>query len=139
MKELREPPEGVIITIGPKMYNDNAHGGFRNWRSNFIAAMEKSETDPSWVYYFRQGNKPTQDKFLQYVYLSIGGKIRFRCMFAGSRGAALMEFENHNAPMFGKAWILVAGPISTPDRPVYTIDLVGKKGFQGFRYCSKLF
>jgi hypothetical protein len=70
---------------------------------------------------------------------SVGGKIRFRCMFAGSRGARLMEFENHNAPMFGKAWILVAGPISTPDRPVYTIDLVGKKGFQGFRYCGKLF
>lgn len=127
---MTERPEGIIITVGAKMWGAN---GYRHWLRNFLEAMEKSETDQDWYYWFRQGNQPVAGDHLSYVYLCIGKKIRYRCFYAGSKGAMAMQFENHSTPIFGKAWVLVAGPIM---RAPMTIE---KKGFQGFRYTEKLF
>lgn len=127
---MTEHPEGIIITVGQKMYG---HLGYRNWLRNFLGAMKESETNDDWFYWFRQGNQPKADRELQYVYLCIGGKIRYRVFFAGSRGPCLMKFVQHSREMFGKAWILVAGPV---ERAPYPITM---KGFQGFRYTHKIF
>lgn len=128
-----EHPEGIIITIGAKMYGDKEHGGYRRWLRNFLQAMDYSVDNPQFCYWFRQGNQPKASDTLQYVYLCIGGKIRYRCFFAGSRGACSMQFENHTEEMFGKAWVMVAGPV---ERAPFKIEM---KGFQGFRYTHKLF
>ena len=127
--KLEQPPEAIIVTIGEKMWK--AHG-YRHWLRNFLAAMKRSETDDDWYYWVRQGNQPTfQD--IQYVYLCIGGKIRYRAFYAGSMGTGEKLFEGREHPIFGKAWILVAGPVM---RAPFKIEM---KGFMGFRYSSKLF
>ncbi len=128
-----ERPEGIIITVGAKMYG---HHGYRNWLRNFLAAMKESETEGAdWFYWFRQTVQPRADvrDSLQYVYLCIGNKIRYRCFFAGSMGPAHMKFVNHTESMFGSAWVLVAGPV---ERAPFKIE---QRGFRGFRYCEKLF
>lgn len=127
-----EKPEGIIITVGAKMYGEH---GYRRWLRNFLEAMEISSTNDDWFYWFRQGAQPKEafQDTLQYVYLCIGGKIRYRVFYAGSRGPGSMQFANHSTLMFGKAWILVAGPV---ERAPFKIEM---KGFQGFRYTHKLF
>lgn len=128
-----EQPDGIIITVGAKMYGDKEHGGYRKWLRNFLGAMEISASSEDWFYWFRQGNQPKASDTLQYVYLCIGGKIRYRCFYAGSKGPGAMQFTNHTEEMFGKAWVLVAGPV---ERAPFKIEM---KGFQGFRYTEKLF
>ena len=125
---MNEPPEGIIVTIGEKMWGEN---GYRHWLRNFLEAMKKSEFDSDWFYWLRQGNVPTHE--VQYVYLCIGGKIRYRAFFAAGMGERTMQFENHDHPIHGKAWILITGPVM---RAPFKIE---RKGFQGFRYCNKLF
>lgn len=124
-----QPPEGIIVTIGAKMIGENS---YRHWLKNFQEAMERSETDDDWFYWLRQGNQPTYQD-IQYVYLCIGGKIRYRTFYAGSFGPREMRFIGKENPIFGNAWILIAGPLM---RAPFRIE---KKGFQGFRYTDKLF
>lgn len=126
---LSQPPEAIIVTIGAKMIGDN---GYRHWLGNFLDAMKKSETDENWYYWLRQGNEPTYQD-IRYVYLCIGGKIRYRVFYAGSTGPREMQFDGRDDTVFGKAWILIAGPLM---RAPFKIE---RKGFQGFRYCDKLF
>lgn len=123
-------PEGLIITISKGMIGSN---GYRHWLRNFLAAMKKSEEVEDHAYWFRQGNMPKSESEIKYVYLVIGNRVRFRVFYAGARGACTMQFENRPDPLFGKAWILAGGPVSRPAQP-YPM-----KGFQGFRYCAKLF
>lgn len=127
---MEERPEGIIITIGAKILGDH---GYRHWLRNFLEAMKRSETDDDWYYWLRQGNQPKADSSLQFVYLCIGGKIRYRCYYAGSKGAGAKLFEGRDREIFGKAWVLIAGPV---ERAPFKIE---RKGFQGFRYCQKLF
>lgn len=135
MKNLTEPPEGIIITVSAKMWG---HHGYKVWLSNFLDCMKKSEDlDERYVYHFRQGNQPKAGESLRYVYLCIGGRIRWRAFFAGSYGPKTLELMKTDGSgtkfIDGKAWIMVAGPV---ERAPFKIE---KKGFQGFRYCSKLF
>lgn len=125
---MNEPPEGIIVTISKSMYGIH---GYRHWLSNFLSAMSRHEEGVT--YWLRQGNVPKHDSSLLYVYLCIGSKIRYRGYYAGSRGAASMQFENRSDILDGKAWVLISGPI---ERAPFKIE---KSGFQGFRYTSKLF
>lgn len=126
---MNEPPEGIIVTIANRMYREK---GYRKWLRDFMEAMKRSETDEDWFYWLRQGNQPKRPD-LRYVYLCIGGKIRFRCFFAGSHGAGRKYFSNHDKPIDGRAWVLIAGPVM---KAPIKIEM---HGFQGFRYTEKLF
>lgn len=126
MKTRTTPPDGIIVTISAKMYGTH---GYRHWISNFLDAMKRH--DDGIFYWLRCGVQPkVQD--LQYVYLCIGGKIRYRCYFGGSRGAGTKEFMDGRV-MDGKSWLVLSGPVEkAPTR-------IERKGFQGFRYTEKLF
>lgn len=124
------PPDGIILTVSAGMIGNN---GYRHWLKNFLEAMERSETDDDWYYWFRAGGRPKSDKHLRFVYLVIGGKIRFKVIFAGSQAGCQMFFANRSEPMYGKAWILTAGPVVRPPR------VFKMKGFQGFRYTEEIF
>ena len=101
--------------------------GYKNWLKNFLDAMNQD----GWVYYMRQGARPKID--VLYVYLCIGGKIRFRTQFAGTtRGD--MTFSD-GKQMFAKVWVMLVGPLVRPRRG----DEPTMKGFRGFRYTHKLF
>lgn len=133
--KMTEPPEGIIITVGEKMWG---HHGYKVWLTNFLHCMKKSEDlDERYLYHFRQGNQPKSQDSIRYVYLCISGKIRWRVFFAGSFGERTLTLTTTDGAgiktIYGKAWILTAGPA---ERAPFVIE---KKGFQGFRYTHKLF
>lgn len=116
-------PDGIIITISAGMLKEK---GYRNWLRNFLHYMSQDDT----IYWMRQGSQPKRE--VLYVYLCIGGKIRFRVNYAGSEGSCEQMFDDGTI-MYGKAWLILAGPVVKPPRPIVM------KGFQGFRYTEKLF
>ncbi len=119
---LTEPPEGIIITISQSMLKEK---GYRNWLRNFKQAMESEQM----TYWMRQVAKPKRD--ILYVYLCIGGKVRFRAFYAGTDSGHMIFSDGKE--MFAKTWIIMCGPLSKPDY------IVPMKGFRGFRYTEKLF
>lgn len=121
---ITEKPEAIILTVGAKELEEK---GYRNWLRNFQEAMSGED----WTYWYKMGNQPNFTDLL-YVYICIGGRIRWRANFVESKGAMEMEFSDGRR-MFGKAWIIISGPAV---RAPYRIE---RKGFQGFRYSSKLF
>lgn len=114
----------LIITISMSMIKEH---GYRNWLRNFLYAMSQED----WTYWMRQGSQPKVKRLL-YVYLVIGGKIRFRTNFVMSEGTGWKQFSD-GRKMYGKAWITLCGPVT---RPIVPIQM---KGFQGFRYTKELF
>jgi hypothetical protein len=121
---IEQPPDGIIITIGAKMIEER---GYRNWLSDFLLAMRQED----WTYWMKLGSRPKREDFM-YVYLCIGGKIRFRANFVMSYGSGMKEFAD-GREMFGRAWVVLSGPVVKPDAPILL------KGFRGFRYTEKLF
>lgn len=78
MEKMIEPPEGIIVTVSKEMYSKHTYKG---WLFNFKCAMDLHEKE--WSYWFRVPGRPKQDKHLSYVYLCIGGRIRYRAFYAG--------------------------------------------------------
>lgn len=128
---MDQPPDGIVITISQKMIKEK---GYRNWLRKFLQAMALHEE--GLTYWMRQGAKPTKDKDLKYVYLCIGGKIRFRAYYGGSEGPSEKTFGTwgggEGATIFARAWVILSGPVERPPVPI------PMKGFQGFRYTEKL-
>ncbi|HDZ27072.1 hypothetical protein LCGC14_0500970 [marine sediment metagenome] len=118
-----DQPDGIIITISQGMLKEK---GLRNWLRNFFEAMDNEDLS----YWMRQGTKPKRD-FL-YVYLCIGGKVRYRANYVGAYGPGEMTFTTGET-MFGKAWVVISGPLVRAPWPF------PMKGFRGFRYTEFLF
>jgi len=119
--------EGIIITISAGMLKEKT---VRAWARQFISTMSIE----GWSYYFRTSVCPKRD--INYVYLCIGGKIRYRVYYGGSKKGDQRLFDITDDKMKlckGKAWLILAGPIEKP--PVEIL----MKGFRGFRYTEKLF
>lgn len=121
--KITEQPVGIILTVSRGMYEAN---GYRHWLKNFLDCMTCDECH----YSFRAGGKVKTE--VQYIYLIIGGKIRFRIYFGGSSGSQTRDFDDGRS-MWAKAWIFGAGPVT---RPPQSIKM---KGFQGFRYTHEIF
>lgn len=118
---LSEPPDGIIITISQGILKEK---GYKNWLRNFLEAMGKED----WTYWMRQGAKPKHD--ILYVYLCIGGRVRYRANFVCTEGPKEMTFGD-GKKMFAKVWIVMCGPVVKGNYPM--------KGFRGFRYTKTLF
>lgn len=117
--------DAIIITISQAMLKEK---GYRNWLTNFFEAMSKED----WLYYFRQGSQPKIK--VMWVYVLIGGKIRFRVNLVETLPAQELTFSDGKR-LHGRAWLVCAGPIVRPPRGV----VYSRNGFQGFRYSEKLF
>jgi hypothetical protein len=122
---MTEHPEGIIITIGLKMIKEK---GYRNWLRNFLYAMSLDDC----TYWMKLGSRPKNTDSVQYVYLVIGDKVRFRAYFGGTEGPSYRHFCD-DLGLYGRAWVILAGPV---ERAPHTIEM---KGFRGFRYTEKLF
>jgi len=103
---MNERPEGIIITISQGMLREK---GYRNWLRNFTTAMQ----DQDMSYWMRLGSPPKHD--VLYVYLCIGGKIRYRANFVMSKGPGEMTFSD-DKKLFARAWVILAGPVERPRR-----------------------
>ena len=120
---LIEPPDGIIITISQEMLKEK---GYRNWLRNFLDAMRRDE----WTYWMRLGTVPKHE--VLWVYLCIGNKIRYRANFVMYKGAGEFTF-NDGKKLYGRAWVVLSGPVVKPTEEIY------RKGFRGFRYTQEIF
>lgn len=113
MKEFL--PDAVIITVAASTLK--AQGGYRQWLRGFTYILSQEDGVA-----YRHGNPKYE---VQYVYICVGGKVRFRANF-------VMVGES---PASGKKCILMCGPLVHAPKGHQPL----MKGFQGFRYTTKLF
>lgn len=124
-------PEGIVITWGKEMID--LKGGLKKFLTYFNEVMLDEEN--TWLQKCK--NAPRHD--ILYVYIIVAHRLYARGFYGGhEKGLAKI-----NVPGAGKsfsrseniAWprIIIAGPI---EKCPFKREL---KGFQGFRYCTKLF
>lgn len=124
-------PEGIVLTLPQIFFKETQVGtGF------FAKSFERYMQDEEAIWNFKLTNLPKID--VAFVYIIFDGKIRYRTNLVMYERGVSKTFQD--PPYFGmirefykKNWVLITGPIQ---KPPYEMPL---KGFQGFRYCTKLF
>jgi hypothetical protein len=130
MKQFRQPPDGIILTLPVAFFKDR-----QTTTEAFKPLFERQMQSEYSIWNFRLTNLPTQD--VQYVYIVFDGHVQYR--------ANLVMYERHKSKRFVDApdgrprdfpnanWVLFTGPLVKPTEPIRM------KGFQGFRYSRKIF
>jgi hypothetical protein len=124
-------PEGIVITWGKDMID--LKGGLKNFLSYFKEIM--LDEDTTWLQKCK--NAPKHD--IIHVYIIVANRLYAKGFYGGyDKGKTII-----NTPSTGKSFsrreniewprIIIAGPIE------YCPFKRTLKGFQGFRYCTKLF
>ena len=143
-KDTSIMPEGIVITWGKDLIEEK--GGLLT----FIRHFEQSMATEDGLWYQKCKNKPKDDS-LPYVYIIVCGQVRYRCYYGGYS----KEPKTCYAPAKKYSWaadyqsghweaeikpfyirwphIILAGPFEKAPCKIY------RKGFQGFRYSTKLF
>lgn len=123
-------PDGIALTLPVIFFED------RNMTTKqFKKVFERHMAGVTAYWNFKLKNLPTID--VAYVYLIFDKHIQYRCnlmqyernkskAFKDSNDKKVREFFNCN-------WVLFAGPVVKPPHEW------PQKGFQGFRYTTKLF
>lgn len=123
-------PEGIMLTLPVQFFED------RGWDyKGFIKMFQKFMADDYSIWNFRLTNLPKQD--IIWVYLLFDKQVQFRVnfvqyeknvskVFKDGPDRKVRDFPNAN-------WVILAGPAV---RPTHEWP---QKGFQGFRYTTKLF
>ena len=123
-------PEGIVITFGLDLIAEK--GGLRSFTRHFLLTMENENS----IWLQKCKNSPKYD--ILYIYIIVAGRLRYRCFYGGYE-TGLTNIHNSDARSWSRstviAWprIILAGPL---ERCPFKRTL---KGFQGFRYCTKLF
>lgn len=127
---ISEPPEAIILTMPVAFFQD------RNMdQESFGKYFQECMSDPDMLWNYKKKQLPTQE--VAWVYLIWSGKVQFRLNF--------VQYERNVSKVFTDAWdgkprtfpkmnwIILSGPaVPAP----YEIKM---QGFQGHRYCKKLF
>lgn len=123
-------PEGIALTLPVAFFQDRGMS-YAQFEKMFLEYMQQDDA----IWNFRLTNLPLHD--VLYVYLIFDGFLQYR--------GNLVQYERNVAKDFYDApdgivrsfppcnWVLFTGPIvkCPDDRPM--------RGFQGFRYTTKLF
>ena len=117
-------PEGIAITFGKEMLGD--HGGARTFLKAFSKCLQ---ADDYWIHFCK--NKPQYDAI--YVYIIMLNRLAYRCQFGGWEVFDGHGFKADGSSTIMRPGIILAGPL---ERCPFKRTL---KGFQGFRYTTKLF
>lgn len=122
-------PEAIVVTFGVDMMNEQ--GGAHLFLKRFLLWMECHEEGDYWMH--KCTNLPTVD--VDVVYLSVLGRLWGK-VFCGGYKSGSKLITGYTAEGFSKVidWnhIVLSGPFEhAPVRRKL-------KGFQGFRYATKL-
>lgn len=117
-------PEGVAITFGKEMLID--HGGAHTFLKAFKACLE---ADDYWIHFCK--NCPQRDVI--FIYIIICNRLAYRCQFGGWHAITGNGYKANGDHTTLKPGLVMAGPLV---RCPFKRTL---KGFQGFRYTTKLF
>ncbi len=130
-KEPTIMPEGIFVTFGKDMMDSK--GGSETFMNYFETVMRDEEV--TWLHKLKFA--PKFD--INYVYLIVANKLYARGYYGGFQKGITTVNVPGAANSFSKmeriAWsrIVIAGPL---EKCPFEREL---KGFQGFRYCTKLF
>jgi hypothetical protein len=131
-KDTNIVPEGVALTFGKEMIEEKCGPG-KSGLLSFLRWFEDCLKDDG-TFFMKCKNKPVQD--VSYVYIIVANRLYCQCYFGGHQRG---HFEGYMSPdaeeMTEASWsgISLGGPII---KPKFKRTL---KGFQGFRYTTKLF
>jgi hypothetical protein len=122
--------EGICVTWGKDLIEEK--GGL----ISFIRHFEKTMKDENCLWLQKCKNKPIWD--IIYVYVIVCNQVRYRLYYGGHETgeAEIVNGDGHSwSSMTVISWprIILAGPFEKAPIKIY------RKGFQGFRYCTKLF
>ena len=123
-------PEGIVITFGKDMINEQ--GGLLCFLRCFLECVSGEDDDRYWMH--KCSNLPTKD--VLHVYIIISNRLYGRVPFAGYHRPEELEYgysANGEEKIIDWPYLILAGPI---EKSPFKRKL---KGFQGFRYCTKLF
>lgn len=123
-------PEGIMLTL-PEMFFEDRGMNYQQFKKVFERHMAMEET---W-WNFKLTNLPLYE--VAYVFLVFDKHVQYRCNCMGyernvskalkdSHDGVIREFPNQN-------WVLFTAPVVKPPHEW------PQKGFQGFRYTTKLF
>lgn len=124
-------PESIVITWGKDMVN--LKGGLRKFLSYFNGIMQDEDT--TWLQKCK--NAPKHD--IIHVYIIVANRLYAKGYYGGYQKGRTTINVPGQANSFSHResidWprIIIAGPV---ERCPFKRTL---KGFQGFRYCTKLF
>jgi hypothetical protein len=121
--------DSIIVTMGQQMIKEK--GGLLA----FIRWFELSFEVETSYWMHKSRNKPQHD--VLYVYVVICGRIYYRCMYGGhylpGSGATGQLAPGAEETHVTFPFIILSGPL------VKAPGKIERKGFQGFRYSSKIF
>jgi len=124
MKNLSEPPIGILLTMGQKVID--ANGGIRPFQEHFTNCVNNGGL---WL----QKSRAAPQHDIAHIYLVCENSIWGRVYYGGyckeiNKTVFMLDGEERRFP-----WphMMLAGPM---DMPPHDIPM---RGFQGFRYVYK--
>lgn len=123
-------PEGIMLTL-PTMFFADRGTTCEDFKKLFERYMQRDDA----VWNFKLTNLPKHD--IAWVYLVFDKQVQYQCNF--------LQYERNKSKVFVDApdgrerkfekcnWVLFTGPAIKPPHEW------PQKGFQGFRYTTKLF
>lgn len=123
-------PEGIAVTLGSGMIAEQ--GGLRTFLKGFLQVMSLHEEGYTWMHKLKNAPKFEID----HVYIIVHGRLYGRCYYGGHHKDLLYtKAQTADGKPITIQWpyIILSGPF---ERCPFRREL---KGFQGFRYTTKLF
>lgn len=124
MSKIGYKPAGIIRTL-PASYAENKFAGYRA----LVRSIRHLETGAEDAVLIALPQLPIYE--VLYIYLLIGGRVRFRLNIAEYTAGFKAECFDQTIRQ-PKYWAVCTLPVSRPSQPVRM------RGFQGFRYTAEL-
>lgn len=122
-------PEGIVITFGQKMIQEQ--GGLRF----FLRAFEKAMANEQVFWLHTMSMRPKIDADI--IYIIVANRLYGKVFCGGYRENPSADVVAYGATgkqkLMEKPFMILSGPF---ERCPFKREL---RGFQGFRYCTKLF
>jgi hypothetical protein len=124
-------PQGIVVTFGQQMIKEQ--GGLKTFLKAFQKTMSQHEEGSYWMHTMSNFPKMEAD----HIYIIVANRLLGRVYCGGYH-------RNHEANVIGygatgkqklmdKPFVILSGPL---EKCPFKRKL---RGFQGFRYCTKLF
>ena len=124
-------PEGIVVTFGQQMIKEQ--GGLKAFLEAFQETMSGYDNGSYWMH--TMSNFPTKEA--DHIYIVVANRLYGRVYCGGYHRNAEANVKAYGATgkqkLMDKPFVILSGPF---ERCPFKRTL---KGFQGFRYCTKLF
>lgn len=124
-------PEGIVVTFGQQMIKEQ--GGLKTFLKAFQETMSQHEQGRYWMHTCSNFPKKDADHIYIIVANRLYGKVYCGGYHRNADANVIAQGATGKQKLMEKPFIILSGPF---EKCPYKRLL---KGFQGFRYCTKLF